>query len=493
MDLWQELTHAWQSRYPLVWVASWDEARVEQRLQALARAIFQKPDSLYVWTCIAGFGGASSDTRDPLQALEFIEAHPAGGIFMLKDFAPWLNGHPGLVRKLRDLYYRLRTQPKMVVMVSPDARVPELLKRELYLIPVDIPTEAEIVPYLQALFRSQAALQPWQSLVPRLAATMRGLTFNEIFHLVQRLAQRPLKHEQELFETVFDEKEQLVRKESALEYVPPRWSLEDLGGMDVLKDWLRKRAVLFTPEARRQDLPRPKGILIMGISGCGKSLAVKCVSSLWNLPLFRLDMNLIFSGAYGEPEWVFHQALRQVEAIAPAVLWIDEIEMGVGRYHETGGEGRSHIFSSFLTWLQERAGDVFVAATANRIHLLPAELLRKGRFDQIFYVDLPDDEERKEIFRIHLRKQGVDPAGFDMVALAAMTKGWTGAEIEQAVVSARIEALHEGVPMTMDHLVTAVGQIVPLSKTMEDQIKAIKAWAYDRALPASSSAAKRYR
>ncbi|MCS7311856.1 MAG: hypothetical protein NZ742_02955, partial [Acidobacteria bacterium] len=312
MDLWQELTHAWQSRYPLVWVASWDEARVEQRLQALARAIFQKPDSLYVWTCITGFSGSSSDTQDPLQALEFIESHPTGGVFVLKDFAPWLNGRPSLVRKLRDLYYRLRTQPKMVVMVSPDARVPDLLKRELYLIPVDVPTEAEIVQYLQALFRAQPALQPWQALIPRLASTMRGLTFNEIFHLVQRLAQRPLRHERELFEAVFDEKEQLVRKEGALEYVPPRWTLEDLGGMDVLKDWLRKRSVLFAPEARRQDLPRPKGILIMGISGCGKSLAVKCVSSLWNLPLFRLDMNLIFSGAYGEPEWVFYQALRQV-------------------------------------------------------------------------------------------------------------------------------------------------------------------------------------
>lgn len=492
MNLAQELTHAWKSRYPIVWIITWDEGRVEQRLRAFARSIFKDENSFQAWSCLNGFAKAP-ETSDPLKALEFIESYPGNGVFLLKDFSGWLEGRPALVRKMRDLYYNLRRENKIVIVTTARGRVPDALKREVYFIPVDLPTQEEIEQYLRSLFQQRPNLQVWFGEITELASTLRGLTFNEIFHLSQRLSGMTIQNAGHLYQMVFDEKEQLIRKEGVLEYVPPRWNLEDIGGMDILKDWLKKRAVLFTSEARAQGLPAPKGVLIMGISGCGKSMAIKTISSLWHLPLFRLDMNLVFSGVRGEPEWVFHQALKQIEAVSPSILWFDEIEMGVGRYHETGAEGRSHLFSSFLTWMQEREGDVFVAATANRIQLLPAELLRKGRFDQIFYIDLPEAEERKEIFSIHLRKQGADPAQFDLVALAAMTQNWTGAEIEQAVISARIEALNTHKTMSMDELITAIGQIVPLSKTMEDQIKAIKSWAYDRAMPASTPAMKRYR
>ncbi len=482
-----ELVFAFKSRYPIIWIVSSDEERVEDVLKDLAIRLWQTPRKIRVWTCVSGFEH-TEDTKNPDSALAWIEKAADADIYLLKDFPDWLINNPALQRHLKNLYYHLRKKNTFLVLLTPNIPVPQTLSREVYMIPFDIPDESEITEFLHR-FPFNESLKKF---IPEMAHAMRGLTFNEIFHLVQRLAQTKKLTPESVLNIIFQEKEQIIRKEGVLEYVPPRWSIEDIGGLDMLKDWLRKRAKLFTPEARKKGLPAPKGILIMGISGCGKSLAVKAVSSLWKLPLYRLDMNLVLSGGQGNPEWVFHRALKLVEAVSPAILWFDEIEMGVGRYHETGGEGRSHIFSTFLTWMQERQGDVFIAATANRIHLLPAELLRKGRFDQIFYVDLPSDEERKEIFRIHLRKQQQDPALFDLVGLAAMTKGWTGAEIEQAVINARIEALHEGKPMSMDHLIMAIGQIVPLSKTMEDQIKAIKTWAYDRAMPASSSS-RRYR
>jgi len=223
----------------------------------------------------------------------------------------------------------------------------------------------------------------------------------------------------------------------------------------------------------------------MGISGCGKSLCVKTISTLWNLPLFRLDMNAVFGT--DAPEMTFLRALRSVEAVSPAVLWIDEIEMGVGGYREGGDAAMSRIFSGFLTWMQEKSALVFVAATANRIHLLPAEIIRKGRFDQVFFVDLPNEEERKQIFAIHLRKNKCDVARFDLVFLAKATNGWNGAEIEQAVVSAVVDAYAESRPITEDDLYRMIAATVPLAVTMEEQIKQIRSWAHERALNASTN------
>ena len=230
-------------------------------------------------------------------------------------------------------------------------------------------------------------------------------------------------------------------------------------------------------------MPIPRGLLLMGVSGCGKSLCVKTISTLWNLPLFRLDMNAVFGTP--NPEATFLKALRSIEGVSPAVLWIDEIEMGVGGYREGGDASMSRIFSGFLTWMQEKSALVFVAATANRIQLLPAEVIRKGRFDQVFFVDLPNEEERKQIFGIHLKKNHCDPGKFDLVFLAKATRGWNGAEIEQVVVSSLVDSYSEARELTEDDLHRVLSSTVPLSVTMEEQIKAIKSWAHDRALNAS--------
>jgi len=257
-----------------------------------------------------------------------------------------------------------------------------------------------------------------------------------------------------------------------------------MGGLSNLKEWLIKRQKIFSKEAVEADIPIPKGLLMMGVSGCGKSMAVKIIPSLWKVPLYRLDMNLIFSGIFGSPEATFHNALRSLESVAPAILWIDEIENAMGM-DEGGIKISSQIFSSFLTWMQEKPPLIFIAATANRIQALPAEVIRKGRFDQIFFVDLPTENERREIFKIYLQKYKADISKFDLKMLGILTKGWNGAEIEQVVSEARTDAFYENRMFCQADITNNINKTVPLSTTMEAQIKAIRSWAVSRATPAS--------
>ena len=223
--------------------------------------------------------------------------------------------------------------------------------------------------------------------------------------------------------------------------------------------------------------------VVMGVSGCGKSSAAKATSTLWNAPLFRLDLNLVFSGLFGTPEAAFHRALAVVESAAPAVLWVDELENGLSA--ATEGSSQQHLFSAFLTWMQEKPALVFVAATANRVDLLPPEVLRRGRFDQVFFCDLPDAEARREIARIHLRRAGANPDEFDLDYIVTDTESWTGAEIEQAIVEARVDARAEGRPFTTEDVCRAADTLVPLSRTMFEQIRDLREWSRHRATPAS--------
>jgi SpoVK/Ycf46/Vps4 family AAA+-type ATPase len=325
-------------------------------------------------------------------------------------------------------------------------------------------------------------------LISQIVFALKGLTLNEVGHILNKIFRSKKTDSAWILQQIFSEKEMIVKKSGYLEFIPPDYSIETIGGLDNLKDWLIKRESLFSRKALEDGMPVPRGILIMGMSGCGKSLSAKAISALWKVPLFRLDMNLVFSGMYGSPELAFHRALKTVEAVAPAVLWIDEIENSLGLEEGQGTAGNSYVFSSFLTWMQEKPALVFVAATANRIQAIPAEVIRKGRFDQVFFVDLPNDEERKQIFEIYLRRYGADLKEFDLVFLAAATKGYNGAEIENAVVSARIEAYHDGRTFTIDDITRNTSRMVPLSKTMEDQMKRIRSWAFGRATPASKFA-----
>jgi SpoVK/Ycf46/Vps4 family AAA+-type ATPase len=473
--------------HPLIYVQTWEESRVERLAQHLAKTFYGSPSPYGVWSVVDGLvvdGTAVPDTHDPLRALEAILASAGKGFYLLRDF-PTSNGRPEVVRRLRDLYRALKDRGRHVLLVSPRLSIPEEAKKEIYVVEYEMPDDLEISRLLDAHLKRRLGVEIDDASLKRVALAMRGLTADEVGHLVSKVFSQRRSFDEEAFLEVLAEKEQMSKKEGVLEFVPPRFSLDDVGGYDVLKLWLGKRKELFSKEALDAGIPIPRGVLLMGVSGCGKSLCVKTISTLWNLPLFRLDMNAVFGTE--NPEATFLRALRSVEAVSPAVLWIDEIEMGVGGYRDGQDASMSRIFSGFLTWMQEKSALVFVAATANRIHLLPAEIIRKGRFDQVFFVDLPNEEERKQIFAIHLKRNRCDVSRYDLVFLSKATVGWNGAEIEQAVVSAVVDAYADKREVTEDDLYRMISATVPLAVTMEEQIKAIRSWAHERALNASKA------
>jgi SpoVK/Ycf46/Vps4 family AAA+-type ATPase len=317
----------------------------------------------------------------------------------------------------------------------------------------------------------------------QMARALQGLSLDEARCALRRGVAAHGHLGPEALPALFEEKRLLVNRSGVIEYVAGGTGLGEVGGLEGLKSWLRERGKLFQLRDSLTTELVPKGVLIMGIPGCGKSLCVKAISSHFQLPLYRIDMIEIFSGRHGKPEGAFVAACRMMEDMAPAVLWFDEIEMGITSTESGGKQGR--IFAFFLTWMQEKARGLFVAATANRIDLLPAEMIRKGRFDEVFFVDLPAEDEQIEIFRIHLRRRGIDVNDFNLGQLMQFTSGWTGAEIEQCVVSAATKALLEDRALAERDLMSVAVKLVPLSRTMKEQISQIRGWAFERAVRAS--------
>ncbi len=478
----EQLHTALASAYPLIFLVSPEEERMQTLLERIGERARPEPLPVQVWNCVDGFvNGSAQATADPLEALSWLARSAPPGLYLFKDLSGMLSDRR-VLRRLRDTAMAVRGTGRFLFLQATSSEVPELLRPVSYVVVSLFPDEPELRALVEARL---AGRNESPEAVESLVASLKGLSLTEVEHLLRRLLDRHSTMDGSFFQEVLAEKEQITRKEGILEFVPPDPRLVELGGLDQLKEWVRERRDLFRPEAREEGLPVPKGVLLMGMSGCGKSLAVKVIAQEWRLPLFRLDMNLVFSGVGGSPEWVFHRALNAVESVAPAVLWIDEIEMGIAGYHEGESGSLTRIFSTFLTWMQEHRAEVFVAATANRIHLLPAEIIRKGRFDQVFFVDLPNDEERKEILSIHMRRHGLDPAKYDLILLSSATRGWNGAEIEQAVASARIAAHARKTEVSQNDLLAAFGRTIPLSRTMEEQLKAIRSWARTRALPAT--------
>lgn len=481
------------ARYPVIGLVSWEEERVESMLREVARGAFSTPARYYSWSRTLGLVGPEGripDTLEAVKALDFAEKAEDLAIFVFRDLHGALESDATLQRKLRDTRGALAGTFKFVFMLSPRMRLPYELTRDVAIIDFPLPTPDELAKVLDGHLKAQKTpLAAEGEMRRQLISALQGLTLVEAQHAMNRAMFGRTQLDADVLNVLYEQKEQLARKDGVLEFVPQRWSIHDIGGLENLKDWLNKRSKLFNDESKEAQMLMPKGLLMMGISGCGKSLSVKAISSLWNLPLFRLDMNQVFSSVWGTPEEAFDRALKTMESLAPAILWLDEIEGGISREGQGSDSGtKGRIFSAFLTWMQEKNAKVFVAATANRIDLLPAELLRKGRFDQIFFLDLPTETERGQIFSVHLHKRKVDTKKFDLNVLAKSTKNWNGAEIEQCVISAMVEAYAKEKPLDEDELFIQIGRIVPLATTMSEQIKGIKSWAHDRAIRASIQA-----
>lgn len=476
-------------RSPIVYVYSPEEERIVRAIKSIAEPL-NRP--VTTWSCVTGLDGYGDETQDPVVAIKTFIKDNIQGMVVLKDLAPFLDDFK-VVRAIREAYNDGRkNKNRTVFLVCADNIVPEAIKKEIHFLDIPTPDENEIAQIIDEAKQNPEFNIP-DDAVREVMLALKGLTENEIDYVLHRSCKSAGADKDQILDEIFAEKKNVVKKSGFLEFSPPRWKIENLGGLDNLKQWLIKRQDMFTREALEAGVPVPKGLLMMGVSGCGKSLAAKTISSLWNIPMFRLDMNLVFSGMYGTPEEAFHRALKTIESVAPAVLWIDEIEDALG-LDESGQRIASHIFSSFLTWMQEKPPLIFIAATANKIQALPAEVLRKGRFDEVFFCDLPSKEEREDIIKIHLRRNDANLDDFDFKMLQIMTEGWNGAEIEQAVIAARTEAFYENRPFAQRDLEAVIGRIVPLSDTMENQIKAIRSWAFSRATPASKygkSAAKR--
>ena len=486
------LREIFQSGRPLTYIRSAEENRIGRVLREVGRALHASaPVPVWTWSLTEGLlrddGVAQTGTLSPREALDFIAAHKDAAIFHLKDFHEALRESPEIRRRLRDLYESCLDKRKFVVISSPVRFVPEEIERDLLYLELRPPDVIELVEFLRSEAQQFSApgvsTDVSEATLYQLARALQGVTLQEARHAVRRALAGGRSLGTESLPALLEEKRLLVNRGGVIEFVADSTSIGEVGGLEKLKQWLLERHKLFQlRESLSTDIV-PKGVLVMGIPGCGKSLCVKAIASHFELPLYRIDMIEVFSGRHGEPEGAFVQACKMLEDLAPAVVWFDEIEMGITSGDPGGEQGR--IFAFFLTWMQEKTRGLFVAATANRIDLLPAEMIRKGRFDEVFFVDLPLVAERVEILKIHLERRGMDAAKFDLERLAAYTKGWTGAEIEQTVVSALTKARLKDREVTEQDLFLAAGELVPLARTMKEQINHIRTWAFERAVRAS--------
>jgi len=479
--------------YPVIAIETWEEDATLSTLNNFFNSAFQGRGVFQTWDFQAGLFDAASRTSEKLSAIEAldkIQAADKPGFFVFKDVTG-LFADSEIRRRIKNIHYSFRGQNRFLLLTGSDFIIPVDLRKDILLISYQLPEAGEIAAiideHLQAATRRGAQVELSPEQINQAVISLKGFTGAEMKYALNKICWGRKTIGPDIIPLLHDEKEQLARKDGVLEYVRGSESLADVGGLENLKDWLLKRRKLFTPEAAQAGIRPPRGLLMMGISGCGKSLSVKAISALWGLPLFRLDMNKVYSGIYGTPEGTFARAIKNIEGVAPAILWIDEIEGGISSNTAKDGSTGSHIFSAFLTWMQEKSSDVFVAATANRIDLLPAEIIRKGRFDQVFFIDLPNDSEREQIFKVHLSRRGNRIEEFDLPLLSVATEFWNGAEIEHVVEAAMIEAFHRGTAMAQDDLYTIIRGTVPLSRTMSEQIKFIKGWASERAISASKS------
>ncbi len=511
-----ELHYLIRAQYKLIYVVSAEEERVEKWLRDLAvldspglrerwDVTNWQPRQLIKWSCSQGFrcdtADVPGDIRDPIRALDWISGNlTRDAVVVLRDFHPFFND-PMVARRVRDLIHVFgdASQAKRsVIFLSSVVKLPMEMEKDAVVVDFDLPDRQT----LEDIVREQAfagARSPRfgknfnkvlesPQMQREIAEAALGLTEAEAAQVFKKSAVRDKGFS---LKTILAEKKHIIRKSGILEFYETSQGMESVGGLTNMKDWLNKRRNAFLPIAQEFGLPPPKGILLLGVPGCGKSLSAKAISQAWQMPLLRLDVGKVFGSLVGSSEENMRRAIKTAEAVAPAILWLDELEKGFSGTKSSGssdGGTTARVFATFLTWLQEKTSPVFVIATANDVSMLPPELLRKGRFDEIFFVDLPNRQERDEILHIQLKKRHRDPQLFDMRKLTDATAGFSGSELEEAVVGALYDTFDEGqgkTDISTESLIAAIREVIPLSQTMRERLSEMREWSKSRARRAS--------
>lgn len=504
-----QLSSLFRARFPYIYITTWEEDRAINTIKKLAKAekLIRIPRDVYVWTQTNGFvldGQKIEGTNSPDRAIDFINESSKNAIFIMCDFHVYF-GVKGrqvdynVVRHLRDIIPELKTSKfrKNVIFLASELLIPETMQKEISIVDMPLPTLEEIKSKLDKMITQNKQIDTTnldESGKEKLCKAAMGLTLQEAENAFALAMVNDGKIDGQDLSIILSEKMQVIKKTGILEFINTDIKITDVGGLENLKSWLTKRNNSWSESAKKYCLPAPKGVLITGVPGCGKSLTAKAMSAAWQLPLLKLDFGKIFSGIVGSSEENMRKAIKTAEAVAPSILWVDEIEKSLSGLNSNGDSGTSsRIFGTFLTWMQEKTAPVFVIATANNINSLPAELLRKGRFDEIFFVDLPTQREREEIFKLHFSKRLKDKDVSSKLELtpelykqlAQMTEGFVGAEIEQVVISSLYEAFFNNRPLELSDITNTIKNVVPLSVTQKEQILALRQWANVRAVAAT--------
>ena len=486
--------------YPVLYLTSFEYDRTKQKIEGIIDILKSegKDVRLFNWNCVDGLRELGKDKLmlvvnkdgeeivEPEETLKFIlnDKETSKDIFLLEDFNNYIE-EENIKYYIRSIAEKARHTNTHAIILSAVYKLPIELEKYVTVLNIPLPDRTDMERTLGVVERQCKINLPLE-MRNRMVDAALGMTSMEA-DLAFCLAAVKDDLGKNAPYTVSAEKEQIIRKSGILDYFPKNENLKDVGGMDNLKDWLFKRQKAYEKKARDFGLQEPKGLLLLGVPGCGKSLTAKSIASYWNMPLLRLDIGKVYQGLVGSSEDNIRKAIATAEAVAPCVLWIDEIEKGLNGVQSSGstdGGVTSRIFSTILTWMQEKTSPVFVVATANNINLLPPELLRKGRFDEIFFVDLPSKEERQNIFSIHLKKKGQNPDQFPLELMGNKTEGFNGAEIEECIKEAMFAAYvdnPEDPKLTASHIMEAISMTVPLSTTMKEQISSLRQWAATRA------------
>lgn len=481
--------------YPALIIKTFEETRVIKELIRIGKGLEL---NCKVWSITKGWvdqiTNQSQEAYDPVSALQAIVNNDDFCIYVLQNYHHYID-NPEVQQLIKDLIPIAKEKARYIVFVSAKFDLPTEIEKEVTVIDYQFPSFDELNDVLNVVINSlgeeSEITRISNSIADRkkLVESAQGLTCAEAENAFALALVRHKEFNHEAIETVQKEKANIIKKTGILEYIPPKFSLDDIGGLAQLKQWLKHRQRAFSDAARAYGLPSPRGVLLVGVPGAGKSLTAKAVSASWKLPLLRFDVGKVFGSLVGQSEEQMRKALQTAEAIAPCILWLDEIEKGMaglGSSGSTDSGTTARVFGTFLTWMQEKEKPVFVFATANNVSSLPPEMLRKGRFDELFFVDLPNQQEREEIFRIHLSKRNRCFADSDIVTLAKAAEGYGGSEIEESVISGMYKAFGEGRELTPDDVLQALKETKPLSETMKEDIERIRNWANSRARNASA-------